>query len=98
MTDEPTTLRAHSASERHILDQIEKSIGVRPLSADTTFETMGLRGLEYVEIVMCLEESYKLEIPDHVAMPCRSPAELSRAIGKLLTDANARMGRNDAHA
>lgn len=76
------TMRAHSATERWLLKEIEKAIGRKPLSADVAFADLGMKPLDFIELVMAAEKALKLELPDKIVFACSTPAELARAIHK----------------
>lgn len=75
-----TTVRAHSALERWLLNEIEKAHGVKPLSADCTFGDLGMKPLDFIELVMTAEERHRIEIPDDIALACETPADLASRI------------------
>lgn len=73
-------LRAHTATERWIIAEIQKRIGPGAIMADQTFENIGLKPLEFIELVMTAEETLAIELPDHVVVPCKTPADLATRI------------------
>lgn len=80
-TDIPhLVIRAHTATERWLIAEIQKRHGAQSIHADQTFESIGMKPLDFIELVMTAEESLAIELPDHVAMPCTTPAQLAARI------------------
>ncbi len=53
------------------------------VSMDHTFDTIGLKGLDFIELIMEAETLFNLEISDEIATACRTPAQLALAIDLL---------------
>lgn len=57
---------------------------VEEISADSTFEQLGIDSLDSIEILFQLEEEFDLEIPDEVAQGVDSVGEVIEALGRHL--------------
>lgn len=71
---------SRTATERWIISEIQKRLGPGAITPDQTFENIGFKPLDFIELVMTAEECLAIELPDHVVMHCRTPAELATRI------------------
>jgi len=54
------------------------------ISAESTFEELGLDSLDSVNILFALEEEFQISIPDEDTREIRSVAQMIEGIGKLV--------------
>ena len=80
-----------STIARRAIDAIAKAKN-RPageISAESTFEQLGIDSLDSIEILFQLEEEFDLEIPDEVAQGMDSVGEVIEALRRHLATAES---------
>jgi len=69
-----------------VISVIAKTQRIAPekITADSTFEELGLDSLDAVNILFALEEEFKIEIPDDRAREIRSIRQMIEGVEKLV--------------
>jgi acyl carrier protein len=76
---------SHDPTQR-VISVIAKTQRIPPekISADSTFEELGLDSLDSVNILFALEEEFNIDIPDEDTRDIRSIRQMIEGIEKLL--------------
>lgn len=80
-------LRTHAGVAQWLIAEIERTHGWRATSAEQSFEDIGLKALDFIELVITAETHMAIELPDAVALPCKTPAELAARIVERMPEA-----------
>ena len=69
-----------------VISVIAKTQRIAPekITAESTFEELGLDSLDAVNILFALEEEFKIEIPDDRAREIRSIRQMIEGVEKLV--------------
>lgn len=68
-----------------VADHLHQHGRGRSFNSLQSFQDIGLKPLDFIEVVMDLEAKLQIEIPDEVAVPCRTPRDLAAAIDRIRT-------------
>jgi acyl carrier protein len=63
-----------------------KHVNPETISLDSSFEELEIDSLDGVEIVYCLEEEYKISVPDETMKEFRTVRDVVDALEKFLSE------------
>ena len=70
--------------ENIVRDQLGIQDASTAITDETTFQDLGADSLDQVELVMAIEEEFRIEIPDDAAEKLRTFGDLKRYVGQRL--------------